>query len=111
MALFSSKKPSTLLREISSKIIVIFIVWIVLILIERKTNLSLIKMYMKITISVMMPSEDTQIFEFNQYKKSEKVSFIIYPDLGSLKVRTDGYNNISEKSSTTRVGDHSPSVF
>ena len=28
-----------------------------------------------------MPSEDTQISEFNKYKKSDKASFIFYADL------------------------------
>ena len=28
-----------------------------------------------------MPSEDTKIFEFNQYQKSDKATFIIYDDL------------------------------
>ena len=28
-----------------------------------------------------MPSEDTKILEFIQYKKSDKASFIIYVDL------------------------------
>ena len=33
--------------------------------------------------NIAMPSEDTEILEFNQYQKSDKVSFIIYVDLGS----------------------------
>ena len=28
-----------------------------------------------------MPSEDTKILEFNQYQKSDKAPFVIYPDL------------------------------
>ena len=36
-----------------------------------------------------MPSEDIKIFEFSQYKKSEKTSFIIYADLQYLKEKTD----------------------
>ena len=32
-----------------------------------------------------MPSEDTKILEFNQYQKSDKVPFIIYADLQSIK--------------------------
>ena len=31
-----------------------------------------------------MPPEDTKILEFNQYHKSDKVSFIIYADLECL---------------------------
>ena len=28
-----------------------------------------------------MPTEDTKIFEFNQYQKSDEAPFIIYADL------------------------------
>ena len=31
--------------------------------------------------NILMPSEDTQILELNQYQKSDKASFIIYADL------------------------------
>ena len=31
-----------------------------------------------------MPSEDTEILEFNQYQKFDKVPFIIYADLECL---------------------------
>ena len=37
-----------------------------------------------------MPSEDTKILEFNQYRESDKAPFIIYADLESLTVKTDG---------------------
>ena len=42
-----------------------------------------IKKYMKIRIffNIIMSSEDTRIFEFNQYHKSNKTPFIIYADL------------------------------
>ena len=36
-----------------------------------------------------MPSEDTKILQLNQYRKSDKASFIIYADLESLKVKMD----------------------
>ena len=39
--------------------------------------------------NIMMPSEDTKIFEFNQYQKSDKAPLTIYPDLGCLKEKTD----------------------
>ena len=39
---------------------------------------------------VVMPSEDTKILEFNQYRESDKALFIIYPDLESLTVKIDG---------------------
>ena len=55
-----------------------------------------------------MPSKETKILKFNQYQKSEKTPSTIYADLESLVERTDGYKNNSEKSSTTRVGEHIP---
>ena len=36
-----------------------------------------------------MASEDTKILEFNQYKKSDKVPFIIYADREWLIEKTD----------------------
>ena len=56
-----------------------------------------------------MPSEDTKIFEFNQYYKSDKVSFIIYANRNLKKV--DGCQNNPEISSTTKVSKHIPSAF
>ena len=38
-----------------------------------------------------MPSEDTKILELNQYKKSDKASFIIYEDLECLIENIDWY--------------------
>ena len=35
-------------------------------------------------LSVVMPSKDTEILQFNQYQKSDKISSIIYADLESL---------------------------
>ena len=37
-----------------------------------------------------MPSEDTKILEFSQYRKSDKTQFIIYADLESLIEKLDG---------------------
>ena len=37
-----------------------------------------------------MPSKDTKILEFNQYQKSDKVSFIIYADLECIFKKIDG---------------------
>ena len=36
-----------------------------------------------------MPSEDTKIFEFNQYQKSDKEPFIFYTDLEYIIEKTD----------------------
>ena len=50
-----------------------------------------------------MPSEDTKILGFNQYKKSYKVPFVIYADLECITEKTDGCKNNPEDSSTTKV--------
>ena len=58
--------------------------------------------------NVIMPSEDTKILEFNQYKKSDKAPFIIYGDLK----RIDRCKNNTENSyTTTKVGEHIPLGF
>ena len=36
-----------------------------------------------------MPSENTNILEFNQYQKSDKGPFVIYSDLECLIEKTD----------------------
>ena len=58
-----------------------------------------------------MPSENTNILEFNQYQKSDKSPFIIYADLKCILEKIDGYKNNSENSSTTKVSEHTPSGF
>ena len=58
-----------------------------------------------------MPSEDTEILEFNQYQKFDKAPFIIYADLQCIKENIDGYKNNPEKSSTTKVSEHILSGF
>ena len=40
-----------------------------------------------------MPSEDTKIFESNQYQKFCKAPFIIYADLECLIEKVDGCKN------------------
>ena len=40
--------------------------------------------------NVIMPSEDTEILEFNQYQKSDKAVFIIYADLECIIEKIDG---------------------
>ena len=55
-----------------------------------------------------MPSEDTKILEFNQYKKSDKAVFIIYADLERLIEKIDGCKSKPENFSTTKVGEHIP---
>ena len=58
-----------------------------------------------------MPSEGTKILEFNQYHKSDKVPFITYADLEFSIINTDGGKNNPEKSSTTKVSEHTQSGF
>ena len=58
-----------------------------------------------------MPSENTKIFEFNQYQKSDKTPFIIYTDLECIIEKIDGCKNNPETSSTTKVREPIPSGF
>ena len=55
-----------------------------------------------------MSSEDTKIFEFNQFWKSDKTPSIIYADLKSLIKKVYGCKNNPEKLSTIKVGKHIP---
>ena len=43
-----------------------------------------------------MPSKDTKILEFNQYKKSYKSPFVIYADLECLLEKIDEHKNNTE---------------
>ena len=52
----------------------------------KKANLNRIK---KKKANVIMLSQDTKIFEFNQYQKSDKAPFIIYADLECIKEKID----------------------
>ena len=49
--------------------------------------------------NVVIPSEDIEILEFNQYQKCDKVSFIIYVDLECLIEKIDGCKNNPQNSS------------
>ena len=55
-----------------------------------------------------MPSEDTKILEFNQYRKSDKAPLIIYADVECLIEKIDECKNNPENSSTTKVSEHIP---
>ena len=46
--------------------------------------------------NVIMPSEDTEMLEFNEYHKSDKALFIIYADLECLIENIDGCKNNPE---------------
>ena len=58
-----------------------------------------------------MASEDTKILEVNQYRKSDKVPFIISADLECIVETINGCKNNPEDSSTTIVSEHIPSGF
>ena len=61
--------------------------------------------------NIVMPSEDTNILEFNQNQKSDKVPFAIYADLECLIEEADGCKNNSEHLSTIKVAKHIPLHF
>ena len=61
--------------------------------------------------NVIMLSEDTKIYEFNQYQKSDKASFINYVNLECIIEKIDGCKNNPENSFTTKVSEHIPSSF
>ena len=69
--------------EKHQNIMVIFIVSIVFISLERKTNLNLTKKLCKNKNSceIEMSSEKEKILEFKQYMKSDKMPCIIYADV------------------------------
>ena len=58
-----------------------------------------------------MPSEDATILKLNQYYKFNKAPFIIYADLESLTEEMNRCEKKSEKSFTTKVGEHVPLGF
>ena len=56
--------------------------------------------------NAIIPSEDTEMLEINQYQKSDKAPFIIYEDLECIIEKIDGCKNNPENSSTTKVSKH-----
>ena len=50
----------------------------------------------------VMPFKDTNVLEFNQYRKTDKRPFVIYADLEPLLEKIDGCKTNPEKSSTTK---------
>ena len=56
--------------------------------------------------ATVMPSEKGKILEFNQYMKSDKMSYITYADIESLIRKIGGCTNNPEKFSTTKTGEH-----
>ena len=55
---------------------------------------------------IVMPPEKDNVLEFNQYMKSNKISYIIYADNETLIIKVDGFANNPENSSTTKIGEH-----
>ena len=62
---------------------VIFVVLVIFILLEQKTNLNLMKKYVRIIFfyGIIMASQENNISQFNQYMKLDKMSYIIYADI------------------------------
>ena len=58
-----------------------------------------------------MSTEKNEILEFNQYMKSDKISYIIYADIESLIRKIEGCANKPENSSEIKIGEHIPSGY
>ena len=54
---------------------------------------------------IVMPLENDNILEFNQYMESDKMPCIIYADIKSLIKKIDGCVNNPENSSTRKIGE------
>ena len=75
-----------------------------------RTENKLMKKYVedKYFCGIVIPSEKDKILEFKQSRKSNKLPYIIYAYVESLIRKIDGRENNSEKSSTTKIGEHIP---
>ena len=58
-----------------------------------------------------MPEEDNKILKYNYGVQSTKVPFIIYADLESSLEKMNTCHNNPEKSSTTKINEHTPSGY
>ena len=58
---------------------------------------------------VKMPNQDEKILKYNPGENSLKVSFMVYADLECLIKKIDSCQNNSEKSSTEKKAEHTPS--
>ena len=87
---------------------VIFIDWIVFIFLEQKIGLNLMKKYAKTKICgiPMSSQKDNILIEFNQYMKSDKMSYIIYGHHKFLIKKKYGCENNPEKSSKIKISKH-----
>ena len=92
--------------------LVVFIVSIVFIYLHlSKLFVNLLKMFVKKKkkkkkSGIAMLPEDTNLLQFNQYRKSDHTQSIIYVDLDSSIKRIDGFKYGAEKISTAKVGKH-----
>ena len=55
---------------------------------------------------IVMSLQKDNTFQFSQYMKSDKMSYIIYAELESLIKKIDECENNLEKYSTTEIGEH-----
>ena len=60
---------------------------------------------------VEMPNEDYKILKYNLVERSMKIPFIIYADLEPLLGKMCTCHNDPEKSSTTKINEHTPSCY
>ena len=60
---------------------------------------------------VEMPEEYNKILKYNKGEKSMRFPFIIISALECLLEKMDTYHNNPEKSSTTKINKHTPSVY
>ena len=60
---------------------------------------------------VEIPGKDNKILEYNHGEKSVEVPFIIYADMDSLLEEMSACHNNPKKSSTTKINQHTPSVY
>ena len=111
MALPFSKKLPPLLGGVTSKHHGDFFAFILL---QQKTNLNLVKKYVKIKIFVTLQCFlKTLKYQnlINIKKLKDKAPFIIYADLECLIEKIDRYKNNSKNSFTAKVSKHIPSGF
>ena len=61
--------------------------------------------------NVVMPYQETNLLELNQYQKSDKAAFFIQAHVECLIEKIDECKNNPENSSATEIGKHIPSDF
>ena len=64
-----------------------------------------------IICNVILSLWSIKMLEFNQYKKSDKATFIIYADVEFIIEESDGCKYNPKISSPTKVSEHIPSDF